>query len=223
METIVYNQTGKEAGKIKLPENVFGLPWNSSTEKLVHQVFVAMTGNERTPIAHTKNRGEVSGTGKKPWKQKGTGRARHGSRRSPIWVGGGVAHGPRNERDYSRKINKKMKTKALFAVISQKLKDGELVFVDSLNFKSPKTKDAKNVITSLSKIKDFESITRKRNAAFVALAERDENVKKSFANFGNLEVGELKDLNAVDVLKYRYLVFTNAEKSIKDLSLRAGK
>ena len=96
------------SGKINLPENAFGLPWNSD---LVHQVVVAMTGNRRTPVAHTKTRGEVSGGGRKPWRQKGLGKARHGSIRSPIWVGGGVAHGPRKDKDYSRKINAKAKKK----------------------------------------------------------------------------------------------------------------
>ncbi|HEY4479922.1 MAG TPA: 50S ribosomal protein L4 [Candidatus Paceibacterota bacterium] len=220
METKVYNQQGKESGSVKLPESIFGLPWDSKTERLVHQVYVAMAGNQRTPTAHTKNRGEVSGTGKKPWKQKGTGRARHGSRRSPIWVGGGVAHGPRNERDYSRKINKKMKNKALFAVLSRKFKDGEMVFLDNLLFKTPKTKEAKGIVNSLAKVKPFESINRKKNAAFIALADKDENVKKSFGNFGNLEVGEVKDLNTADVLKYRYIVIANPEKSIQTLSSR---
>lgn len=223
METKVYNQAGKEAGKVKLPEGVFGLPWNESVERLVHQVYVSMLGNERTPIAHTKNRGEVSGTGKKPWRQKGTGRARHGSRRSPIWVGGGVAHGPRNEKDYSRKINKKMKTKALFALLSKKFKDGEMIFVESLSFKAPKTKEAKSVISALSKVKEFEYIAKKNNAAFIALAEKNENTKKSFNNFGNLEVGQMKDLNAVDVLKYKYLVVTDPEKSLAILSAKTKK
>ena len=196
MESNVYNQQGKEAGKIDLPSSIFGIPWNDSTERLVHQVAISMEGNARIPIAHTKTRGEVSGTGKKPWRQKGTGRARHGSRRSPIWVGGGVAHGPRNERDYSRKINKKMKIKALFAVLSRKLEDGEVIFLDNLTFKAPKTKEAKAVLGSLSKIKEFNSLNRRKNAAFIALQDKDSNVAKSFNNFGNLEVGEIKDLNA---------------------------
>ena len=96
MESKLYNQKAEEAGKIDLPESVFNLPWNSD---LVHQVVVAMTANRRTPLAHTKTRGEVSGGGKKPWRQKGLGKARHGSIRSPIWVGGGVAHGPRKDKD----------------------------------------------------------------------------------------------------------------------------
>ena len=102
----VYNQSGKEVGEIKLPANVFGLSWNAD---LVHQVITSMLSDSRVIYAHTKTRGQVSGGGKKPWQQKGTGRARHGSIRSPLWVGGGVTHGPRNDKDYSRKVNKKMK------------------------------------------------------------------------------------------------------------------
>jgi len=217
METKVYNQTGKEVSSVKLPENIFGLPWN---EDLVHQVAVSMMANQRTPIAHSKTRGEVSGTGKKPWRQKGTGRARHGSRRSPIWVGGGVTHGPRNDKDYSKKINKKMKTKALFTVLSRKFKDGEVVFLDNISLKEPKTKEAKNIINSLSKIKEISSINRRKNAAFIALQEKNTNTLKSFSNFGNLEVGGVKDLNVLDLLQYRYLVVTKPEESMKIFSAK---
>lgn len=214
MEAKVYNQTGKEVGTVKLSDSVFGVPWK---ESLVHQVAVSMMGNARTPVAHTKNRGEVAGTGKKPWRQKGTGRARHGSRRSPIWVGGGITHGPRNERDYSRKINKKMKIKALFTLISKKFKDGEVLFIDDLNFKAPKTKEAKNIITALAKIKEVKGIDRKKNAAFIALETKDGNISKSFNNFSNLETGLLKDLNVLDLLRYRCLVIVNPDESLKML------
>jgi len=210
METTIYNQTGKEAGKMKLPATIFGLPWN---ETLVHQVIVAMMGNARIPWAHTKNRGEVAGTGKKPWKQKGTGRARHGSRRSPIWVGGGIAHGPRNERVYDRKINKKMRAKALFTILSKKFKDGEVVFVDSITLKTPKTKLAKEVLDSLK-------INKKKNAAFFAFEKKDDGVIKSFRNFNNIELGGLKDLSPLDVLKYKNLVIENPETSLKVLEAR---
>ncbi|MEK7635263.1 MAG: 50S ribosomal protein L4 [Patescibacteria group bacterium] len=215
MEATIYNQKGAETGKIKLPENIFGAKWK---ESLVHQVVTSMMGNKRTPIAHTKNRGDVAGSGIKPWRQKGTGKARHGSRRSPIWVGGGVSGGPRNEKNFKTKINKKMRTAALFSMISKKFKDGEVIFLDNLSFKNPKTKDAKEVITSLSKIKEMSALGRRNNAAFIALDKRDDNVLKSFNNFGNLEIGQVKDLNAVDLMQYRYLVITNPEKSIETLT-----
>lgn len=220
METAIYNQTGKETGTLKLPENVFGIPWNAQAERLVHQVMVSMMGNERTPIAHTKNRGEVAGTGKKPWRQKGTGRARHGSSQSPIWVGGGITHGPRNDKNYSKKINKKMKTKALFTVLSRKFKDGEVVFLTDLSLRTPKTKEAKGIIDSFSKIKEFSGMGRRKNAAFIALESKDANVSKSFSNFGNLEVGLTKDLNVLDLLHYKYLIMADPEKSITTLSAR---
>jgi large subunit ribosomal protein L4 len=135
MEAVVYNKKGKEVSKISLPDKVFSVKWNAD---LVHQVVTSMQANARTPVAHAKDRGEISGGGKKPWKQKGTGRARHGSTRSPIWVGGGSAHGPRNEKDYSRKINQKMRVKALNTVLSAKLRDGEIIFIDSFDFSAPK-------------------------------------------------------------------------------------
>src|SRR3989344_6001738 len=148
METTVYNQKGQEAGKLTIPESIFGLPWNAD---LVHQVVVAMTSSMRHPIANTKTRGEVSGGGKKPWQQKGTGRARHGSTRSPIWVGGGIAHGPRKEKNYDRKINKKAKTKALYTILSQKTRDGEILFVENLSFGMPKAKDPKEALKAFEK------------------------------------------------------------------------
>ncbi|HEY4516133.1 MAG TPA: 50S ribosomal protein L4 [Candidatus Paceibacterota bacterium] len=220
MDSKIYNQTGKEVGTIKLPGDVFGLKWN---ETLVHQVAVSMMGNLRTPVAHTKNRGEVAGTGKKPWKQKGTGRARHGSRRSPLWVGGGVTHGPRNEKDYSRKVNKKMKVKALFTILSRKNKEGEILFVDSLIVPGPKTREAKTIISSLSKIKGFGGLTRNRNAAYLALENKKIPTLKSFQNFGNLEVGEVRNLNPLDILKYKYLIVENPEKSLGLLSAKLSK
>lgn len=215
MNAIVYNQKGKEVGKVDLPESIFGVKWNNS---LVHQVVVSMMGNLRTPVAHTKTRGEVAGTGKKPWKQKGTGRARHGSRRSPIWVGGGITHGPRSERNFTRKINRKMKTKALFTILSKKMGEGEVVFVDQISIKEPKTKEARDIFLSLSKIKGFEKLNRKKNAAFMALDIKKDPVMKSFRNFGNLEVGEVRNLNPLNLLKYKYLIVENPEKSLSLLS-----
>jgi large subunit ribosomal protein L4 len=215
MKTTVYNTKGKETGSVELPEAIFGTAWNAD---LVHQVVTAMMSNARDPIAHTKTRGEVRGGGKKPWQQKGLGRARHGSIRSPIWVGGGVAHGPRNDKNFARKINKKMKTKALHAILSKKLKDNEIIFVDTLSFAEPKAKDARTILTSLAGIKGFEKLNKRRNAAFVALPGKDRMIEKSFNNFGNIEVGEVRNLNPLHVLNYKYLVVANPEEALKHLS-----
>lgn len=216
MEATVYNQKGKEVGKVKLPEAVFGLKWNAD---LVHQVVTSMESNARTPVAHTKDRGDVSGGGKKPWKQKGTGRARHGSTRSPIWVGGGVAHGPRNEKDYSRKVNKKMKAKALYTVLSSKFKEGKILFVDSFSFGKPQTKEAVSVLKNLSVVDGFSTLTTKRrNSAIVALSATNDNSKKSFSNISNILTEEVRNINPVDLLNYKYIIIENPEASLEFIS-----
>ena len=215
MESKVYNQKGKEVGKAKLPEAVFGVPWSAD---LVHQVARSLASNARMNTAHTKNRGEVQGTGKKPWQQKGTGRARHGSRRSPIWRHGGVAFGPRNERNFTQKINKKMSAKALRVVLSRKLTDKEIVFLDELTMLAPKSKEARNIISALGGISGFESLpTKKKNAACVLLTQKNQAVEKSFRNFGNVAVREIRNINVADALRYKYLVIVNPEKSFKIL------
>ena len=138
MKADIYNLNNEVVGTMELPVGVFGTKWNAT---LVQQVLEAQIANARPPWAHVKDRSEVRGGGKKPWRQKGTGRARHGSTRSPIWVGGGKAHGPRNDKDYSQKVNKKMKRVALFSVLSKKAKDGELKVFDTLVLDAPKTKN----------------------------------------------------------------------------------
>jgi large subunit ribosomal protein L4 len=221
METKVFTQEGKESGKVTLPESIFGAAWNAD---LVHEVVVSMQSNARSGSAHTKDRGEVRGGGKKPWKQKGTGRARHGSRRSPIWTGGGVAHGPRNEKDYAKKINKKVRAKALAITLSKKFADGEVIFVDSLAYGAPKAAEAKKNFVAIAKGSGNEAMAKKRkNAALVVLAERDENAELSFRNFGNIEVKPVKDINPVDLLTYKYIVMTEPAKSLATLESRIGK
>jgi large subunit ribosomal protein L4 len=216
MEASVYNQEGKSAGKISLPEGVFGVPWNAD---LVHEVVRLMNSNSRSPIANTKTRGVVSGTGKKPWKQKGTGRARHGSRRSPIWVGGGIAHGPRKEKNFERKINKKAKAKALYTILSRKFKDGEILFLDAVNISAPKAAEAKTVLSALAKIKGYERIgTKPKNAAMFAFDKKTDALSKSFRNFGNVSVEEFRNINPVSVLNHTYLIVTNPEESLKMFS-----
>jgi len=213
METIVYNQKGQETGKMKLPEAVFGVSWNAD---LVHQVVVSMMSSARHPIANTKTRGEIRGGGKKPWQQKGTGRARHGSTRSPIWVGGGVAHGPRADKNYDRKVNKKAKAKALYTILSKKFKDGEILFIDSLSFTEPKAAEAKNTLMAFSKIKGFEKFgTKPKNVAVITVEKKTPTLTKSFKNFGNLEVEEFRTINPVSILNHKYLVIANPKESLK--------
>ncbi len=142
----LYNIEGKEVKEIELSDAVFGLPEN---DDLVHQIFVSLGANQRQVLAHTKNRGERSGSGIKPWKQKGTGRARVGSSRTPTWRGGGVAFGPTKDRNYKKKINKKMNAKAIATVLSGKLRDGEIIVVDKLILKENKTKVMAQVLKNL--------------------------------------------------------------------------
>lgn len=215
MESKIYNQKGKETGSISLPESIFDLSWNSD---LVHQIILAMQANARTPVAHTKDRGDVSGGGKKPWKQKGTGRARHGSTRSPIWVGGGVAHGPRNTKDYSQKINSGMKNKALLTIISKKFKDGEILFVDDLKTENNKTKEAKEILLSLSKIKGFEKIvSKKKNSTLLALSGGNKEKGRAFQNFSNIQVEEVRNINPISILSNKYLLVEDPENFVKGL------
>src|SRR3989344_5971638 len=213
LEAKVYSSDGKAKGTVKLSPEVFGLHWNAD---LVHQVVTAMQANARQPIAHTKDRSEVRGGGKKPWAQKGTGRARHGSSRSPIWRHGGVTHGPRNDRDFSQKINKKMRVKALFVVLSKKFADGQLLFMHDLSMKEPKTKDARAMLTTWGTIDGFTPLaTRRKNALYVVLSKADASVKKSFQNMGNVLVGTMGTVNPVDLLSYRYVLFANPEECMK--------
>ncbi|MBP9757855.1 MAG: 50S ribosomal protein L4 [Candidatus Pacebacteria bacterium] len=222
MKTDIFDIKGKKAGTVELPEAVFGLPWN---EALMHQVIVSMQANARTNVAHAKTRGEVRGGGKKPWQQKGTGRSRHGSSRSPIWKGGGVTHGPRNEKVYGREIPKKMRAKALFVALSQKMRDGQLLFVDSFGLTAPKTGDAKKALIALSSVKGFEALSgsKKHNLALIASTEKSEAAAKSFRNIGSVSFDQVTNLNPVTVLKYKYIVIENPVEAVNAISKRASK
>ncbi|MDO8517836.1 MAG: 50S ribosomal protein L4 [bacterium] len=213
MESKVYNIQGKEVRKVQVPENLFGVKWNAD---LLHQVVVAMQANARTPVAHTKDRGEVRGGGRKPWKQKGTGRARHGSTRSPLWRGGGITFGPRNDKSYAQKINRQQKQKALLVALSRKYKDGEVLFVEALEMQTPKTAAAQAVIAGLGKA-GF-AFTKKRNAALFALPSAHYPTMKSFANIGNVATDDVRNLNPVNVLSSTYLVIANPEVAFAVLS-----
>jgi large subunit ribosomal protein L4 len=174
----------------ELPKNIFGVEMN---QDIVHQVLRALERQKLFPTAHVKTRGEVRGGGRKPWKQKGTGRARHGSIRSPLWAGGGITFGPRNERNFLIKVNKKVRRKALMMVLSQSLRDDEITFVDQLTFDTIKTKDAIQALTNLG---------LSQRKVLIVLPEKNENVMKSFRNLPGIKIILANSLNVEDVLKY---------------------
>ncbi|MBX4200524.1 50S ribosomal protein L4 [Candidatus Parcubacteria bacterium] len=196
MKIAVYNQTGKEAGEMTLPKEIFEVPMNAD---LVHQVLISQTANMRQVGAHTQTRGEVRGGGRKPWRQKGTGRARHGSTRSPIWKGGGVSGGPRNDKNYSKTVPSKMKRKALFMVLSEKAKNNLLVVMDSMEIAKPKTKE---IAAAMNKL------PIKANSRLVAYNSKDKNMFLAARNIKKTGVSEARNLNVVDLLNYKYLLIS---------------
>ncbi|MDF1497800.1 MAG: 50S ribosomal protein L4 [Patescibacteria group bacterium] len=197
-----YNIEGKESGEIELSKEIFAVKRN---DDLIHQAFVAHISNTRVVLANTKDRGEVSGGGKKPWKQKGTGRSRHGSSRSPIWKGGGVTFGPTTERNFSKKINKKMKTKALFMVLSSKVSDNELIILDDLSLNKVSTKIMKGILNKLPT----------KGKILFSLDKKDDNIFKSIKNISNISVIASDSLNIADLLKNKTLVIN--KKGIEDI------
>lgn len=218
MKLAIYDKKGKEIEKVELPKEVFDVSWNAD---LVHQVATSMMSSHRTNTAHSKDRSDVRGGGKKPWRQKGTGRARHGSTRSPIWIGGGATFGPRNERNYNKNINKKTKAKALATILSQKARDNEIVLIDSIKVDDIKTNTAVSIINDVAKNESISSLkTKKNNAAIVALTERDNNTEKSFRNISNIRLDLVENLNIMDLLNYKYLVLVNPKESFDVLANR---
>ena len=217
----LHNQKGAAAGEAKLSGAVFGQELNRD---LVHQVMLAMRANQRISTADVKDRSEVRGGGKKPWRQKGTGRARHGSRRSPIWVGGGVTHGPTSEKDYSQKVNKKMRAKALFSALSEKVRNGQVIFLDSLKVEDGKTKNAQDILNSLAKIEGFETLNtlKNKNNVFVAMPEKDRMLERSLNNLPHVDFDESRNLNVLDILDHRYLVIVDPVQAGEVLAKRLG-
>lgn len=189
----VYNKTGQIVKDIILNEKIFSIEQN---EGLIHQVVTAQKANARFVLAHTKGKGEVRGGGKKPWKQKGTGRARHGSIRSPLWVGGGIIFGPKSDRNFSKGINKKMKTKALFMTLSDKFINNKLVIIDDFNLAEIKTKNIKELLTKLP-------VDRK---VLIVIPKQNEQIWKSIRNIKNLKLLLADSLNVVDILNANSLI-----------------
>ncbi len=219
LETKVFDPAGAEQGTMTLPGSVFGLPWNAD---LVHQVIHSMRSNARMNVADTKGRGEVRGGGKKPWRQKGTGRARHGSSRSPIWRGGGATHGPTSEENYKRKINKKMKLKALYTILSAKLKDGEIICVNQPDWKTAKAKGAGALLKNLT-MAGYSTINYDRGRrVLIALPTKNEIIEKSFSNIKSARVEEARNLNPLLLLTYKYVVLFDPGASVSVIEERAA-
>ncbi len=189
----VYNMEGKEVGTMDLNDAVFGVEVN---EHLVHMAVVAQLANKRQGTQKAKTRSEVSGGGRKPWRQKGTGHARHGSTRAPQWTGGGVVFAP-TPRDYTIRLNKKEKRLALKSALTSRVQEKKLIVVDELKFDEIKTKNFKNVLDNL-----------KTTKALVVLNDNDKNVVMSARNIPDVKTALTNTINVFDILKYNTLIVT---------------
>ncbi|MDD5083715.1 MAG: 50S ribosomal protein L4 [Candidatus Moranbacteria bacterium] len=190
----VYNVQGEEVEKLEIADSVFDMPSNNT---LLHQVFVALMANIRGVYAHTKTRSEVSGSGKKPWKQKGTGRARVGSVRTPVWKGGGIVFGPRNNRNFVQKINQKMRRKAVMIALSEKIREGKLIVLDALSFPEQKTKLMAATLKSLN-------ISNK--SVVMGLSANEKEFEKVSRNIPRLKNILADNVNVADLLNHQYFV-----------------
>ena len=199
----VYNMQASEVGQVDLPDELFAVPYN---EALIHEVVVAYNANQRQGTKSTLTRSEVRGHAKKPWRQKGTGRARHGSTKGPQWTGGGVVFAPK-PRDFSKKVNKQKKRYALLSALSTKIAQNEVVVVDKFAFDAPKTKQAQAFLNAFK----FEK------SVLVVNAENDKNIKLATANIPALSVEEAANINVYDIVSNKNIVLTqSAIKSIEE-------
>lgn len=204
MQVKLYDQNSEEIGMVDLPDRIFSVEINPN---LIHQAVVSQEANARLPLAHAKGRGEVRGGGKKPWRQKGTGRARHGSIRSPIWKGGGVTHGPRKEKIYSKKINKKAKQKALFMALSSKIRDSQLIVLDSISLNESKTKKMKEIFDAVSKnLAEYKKSKKKRDSILLVQPDSNRDLIRATKNLAFAKSVRADSLNLIDVLEKKYLV-----------------
>lgn len=221
MKVTVYTTEGKKGKELDLPEMIFGADWNAD---LVSQVLYSQGSNRRAGTAHTKDRSEVIGTNKKPWNQKGSGRARHGSSQSPLWKGGGITFGPRNTKNYKKSIPKGMKVAALYSLLSAKLKDGKVIFVETLTGGNGKTKEADAIMRNLSSIEGFKTLCYKKpNNVYMTVKKADDVTKRAFRNLPYMTLHNMEDLNPLDLANSRYLVIANPEETIEYLSSKKAK
>ncbi|MFA6553228.1 MAG: 50S ribosomal protein L4 [Patescibacteria group bacterium] len=200
-KVIVYNSTGTKVSEVALEPKIFAV---AVKPQVIQQAVRTQLANSRVAIAHTKNRSEVRGGGKKPWRQKGTGRARHGSIRSPLWKGGSVTFGPRSDRNFSLKMNRKAKRQALFMVLSDRAKEKNIVLIDELAPKAIKTKD---FVASISKLPLKKTI-------LLALPKADQVIIKSTRNIPYLKTINADSLNVVDVLNHETLFMPKASLEV---------
>lgn len=204
-----YNQNGEKIGQTRLPKEIFDLKINPD---LIHQVVVSQMANRRKILAHTKTRAEVRGGGRKPWRQKGTGRARHGSIRSPLWRGGGVTFGPTKEKVFNKRIPKKMRIKALLMVLSAKVKNNLLILLDKLTLERIKTKSMAEILANLHLGK---------KSTLIVLPGIDKNIILSARNIPRVQTIQARDLNALDLLSFKYVLMSKeAIKVIKETFLK---
>lgn len=210
----IHNQVAEEVKDLSLAEAIFAVPVKT---ELIHQAVVAQNNNARQVLAHTKDRSKVSGGGKKPWKQKGTGRARVGSSRSPIWIGGGVTFGPRKDRNFKQKINQKMKQKAIFMALSDRLQSNSLVVIDNLKIDDYKTKKVNEIFSTL----ESKILKTDRRSLLVINENKDEKLKYSARNLEDVKVINIDNINLVDILNHRYLLIT--EKAVAAFTKRYNK
>ena len=234
----MYSQAGEKIKQVDLEPAIFGVELNNT---LIHQAAVAQMSNARKVLAHTKDRSEVRGGGKKPWRQKGTGRARHGSNRSPIWIGGGVTFGPTKDRNFSKKINKKMKSKALLMCLSDRVNDKNLVLIDQLTIKDNKTKEFVNIIKNLKdllnlspkykRIKKEKKADKKttkstitknkkfdikdyRTSILVIADKKISNIVRIAKNIPGITILGANSINIIDVLKHKNILITQGSLEI---------
>jgi large subunit ribosomal protein L4 len=211
MQIKVYNQSAEAVKDLEVSDKAFGLKPNN---ELLHQAVTAQRANQRQVLAHTKDRSEVAGTGKKPWKQKGTGRARVGSRRTPVWIGGGIVFGPTKDRNFKVKINQKMKQKALFMALSDRVASGSLVVLDSLTADEYKTKKFSALLSSF----ETKVLKNDRRNILVVNEGKDEKVRYSLRNLVGVKIINLENINLLDVLDHKNLLLT--EQAVKILEKR---
>lgn len=202
MKVVLFNLEGEKSGEMTISDSVFGLPAN---DDLVHQVYVAEAANKRQVLSHTKNRGERAGSGVKPWRQKGTGRARVGSVRTPVWRKGGVAFGPTKDRNYKKKINKKMKEKAIKVVLSGKLASNEIILIDKLGLKEKKTKEFAKIFKNL----------KVKGKTLIAFSDQEKDLRIFSRNLDKADNILSSQMNVFDMLNHKNIILS--QESIKYL------